>query len=221
MGLWSTYACCASSPSKGWDYRITSSSTDHYTAAVYNSASSSTYYTRSSCQVRSSGGSCTGAACVSSTRNDCDDDTLGPSSSVTSGLLCLKIKCDNWFRSCSFDSVSTSFYSTSLPSPSRPPPPSTNYDYYPRPPPPRMSNVYAPQTTPTTVRVPTPSYTTTKKSAKGVKAGLGVGLSIAVSICAWCLRFSCCSKKSTSSDPELVSVQTNLAPLHREAPVMC
>jgi hypothetical protein len=113
--------------------------------------------------------------------------------------------------------VSSSGSSTSR----SPPPPSTNY--YPRPPPPWTSTApgFTPQTTPTTVRVPTASYTTTKKSAKGVKVGLGVGLSIACSICAWFVRFFCCGQRNTSSDPETGSARANLAQLRREAPVAC
>jgi len=123
-----SYTCCAQASSAGWNYRITTSSNDHFTARVFETSTSSTYYTSTECQVRSSGNSCTGNACVFSSSNTCDADTNGVVSSITPSMMCLKITCDNTFLSCNFDTVSATFY-TSTPSP---PPPAV----VPSPPPP-------------------------------------------------------------------------------------
>ena len=217
----SSYTCCASTPSAGWDYRITTSSDDHYTARVYESSSSSYYYTSTTCQVRSSGNSCTGSACVFSTRNTCDADTRGALSTITPSYLCLKITCDNWFSSCSFSSVSAAFYTRSR----TPTPTPTPTPYPPSWIPSSWTPTQAP-TPPMTVRVPKPSYsyTTTKKSTKGLRAGLGIGLSLGGGLLMWCLR-GCRGKNIDATDPgapetSTTQATTNMPPLQRESPIV-
>jgi hypothetical protein len=120
ISAWSTYTCTATTLSKGWDYRLvaTSDSDDNYEAAVYESSTSSLYFVASKCKVTSDGTSCFGQACIFSTRNDCDSDVNGLSSS-DQGYLQLKITCSNWWYNCDFSTVSAAFYTvTSTPSPS-------------------------------------------------------------------------------------------------------
>ena len=217
--------CCSNTRVKGYDFTLTTSGTFKYSSYVMKSASSNTWMAGSDCNVDASGQACTGGAChaAGSYLNDCKANDCCWGSSLQD-YWCMHVKCEEYAGvfglwrgdDCVFDKWSLSFDRVSTYSPTPTPTP-TPY-------PSSWIPTQAP-TPPITVRVPTPSYTveTTKKSAKGLRAGLGIGLSFGGGILMWCLR-GCRGKNIDATDtgaPETSTTgATSMPPLQRESPMV-